>query len=288
MSRPALTVFVFLTLLGFLFSSARASDSQAATELDAAFAKLNATTYRKRESVQGLAKAGMAAPMITEVSGDRSYTVVEMQLPQFGSYRQEQVRIGTRSAVRATAPGLLKKLEDSKRSLTVNSARALLQQIVSAAAAVQTGGISTVSLLRNIATASLTIKSTAEARTLLDKAASYYGTWQVVKSDDSEEDEDMPAMAADNPTLADSSAMASGMFAVTRETVAGKNLIKYVRRPSIPGMDTTAAFYSVVFVDAKTGYPTSEEMYVNGQKIMVTEYFDFGADLKIETPDCLK
>jgi outer membrane lipoprotein-sorting protein len=72
---------------------------------------------------------------------------------------------------------------------------------------------------------------------------------------------------------------------VQKSVDAGGTLISYRRTP----LNLMAAgMYSILIVDAKTGYPVAEENFVNGQKIMRSEFFDVGAPIPIELPACLE
>jgi hypothetical protein len=52
----------------------------------------------------------------------------------------------------------------------------------------------------------------------------------------------------------------------------------------MPGTD----FYSVIIVNAQSGLPVAEESYLNGKRMMRSEFFDVGAPIVIEVPECLK
>lgn len=263
-----------------------ADELSPAAELDAALAKLHRATFRKREQMAGrIAAAAPQAPIVTEVSGNRQRVIVEMQLPQFGLLRQEQIKDGNRTAVRLIAPGLQAKLAEAKRNVTASSAKALLQQILSLAAATQTGGLSSLQLLREATSAGLNIKSTAQARAALDQAEKAFGVWQLAPVDP--EDADEPPTAEENHDSSEAFGGAPNLFTVTKETVRQGKFYRYTRKMSMAGMDT-GGFSSVVLVDAQTGYPVSEETIVRGERLMSAEYFDVGADISIELPDCLK
>jgi hypothetical protein len=66
----------------------------------------------------------------------------------------------------------------------------------------------------------------------------------------------------------------------------GKTAV-YTRRPSLdlPGGSN---FHGVVYVDLATGFPTAEENFINGERIMRTDYLDIGQPISIDLPDCLK
>lgn len=220
---------------------------------------------------------GPAAPIVTEHAGDRSRLVSDIRVPNFGAIKTERISIGSRAAVRTTAPALLSKLEEANRKLTVSTARNLLQQIVSVATAVQTGGMSTASWIKEAMRAATTIKSTAEARVALDRAAEGLRAWQLVVEED---DPELPPSPLDKADFDSDSGMR-----VEKQVDPSGATIRYRRIPTHP---MAAAFYSVLIVDAKTGYPVAEENFANGQRMMRTEYFDIGVPITIEVPDCLK
>jgi hypothetical protein len=263
-------------------------------EVEAALARLKGASYRKRDQVFGMmAASGMSPPMVTEVSGDRSRLVVEMKLPNLGSMRTEQITVGSRTAVRTSAPALQARLEEVKRHLTVSSARNVLQQIASIAMAVQTGGLSTVQLLMEVAQSAATIKSTAEARAALNRASAVFETWQLMKndadagsSDFSADTDDMPPGMPGNFAPPPGAGGFAAMKAEKKISPDGKTAI-YTRRPTmdIPG---AANFHGVVYVDLATGLPTAEENFINGERLMRTDYLDVGLPIHIEVPDCLK
>jgi hypothetical protein len=125
--------------------------------------------------------------------------------------------------------------------------------------------------------AAANVKTTAEARKALDAAIAGFETWQLVKED---EDSEMPTF----PAATDNDAM--GLMKAERLVATTDSLIRYRRTPAdtVPGVD----FYSVLTVDAKTGFPVAEENFMNGQRLMRSTYFDVGAKIEIEEPDCLK
>ena len=278
----SLCLFIFRlglisSLLALAPTAARAdanAGSAAASEAEAALSKLHATTYRQRDIMVGAfaRMAAAVAPMITEHAGDRTRLVSETSIPQFGSMRTERITVGTRAAVRITAPALLAKLEQAKGKLTVSAAKSLLQQIISAASAVQTGGLSAASWIAEATRAAMTIKTTAEARVALDRAMAGFQSWQPV-----EEDEDMPSIPPPPESSRDE-------MKVEKTTNASGTIISYRRTP-VEMMN--GGVYSVLLVDAKTGVPVAEDNYMNGQRIMRSEYFDVGAPIAIELPPCL-
>jgi hypothetical protein len=255
--------------------------ADAGDEMIAAYEKLRGSAYRKREIMSGFAGLGGTAATVTEHVGDRSRMVVETEVPSFGRIRQEQVTVGSRSAVLTHAPGITAKLEQMKRSLTVNSVRNLLQQIASVGAAASTGGLTSLQLLQTALSAAATAKSTAEARIALDRAAEAYRTWQVVPE---EEGEDFPALVSDGAGPA--AALAAGMLRVEKKVEADAQTIRYTSRPA--GVTAGGDMTTVLTVNAATGLPVSEEMFFNGQRMMRVEYFDHGAPIAIEVPDCLR
>ena len=260
-----------------LASIARAD---AAAEVTAALEKLHSTTYRQRDILPTMPNvpAGLMAPVVTEHASGRTRLVSEVKHPSVGVMRTERITVGERAAVRTRAPVLLAKLEETKRKLTVSTAKNLLQQIISAAAAVQTGGLSTASWIMEATRAATSLKTTADARVALDAAMAGFQGWQLVKED---EDSELPPMPAGMPMDSTGDRMAAEKLPASSQSV-----ISYRRTP----IDTVAGmnFYSVLTVDAKTGYPLAEENFVNGQRMMRSEYFDVGANIEIEIPDCLK
>lgn len=271
--RPLLFKIILLPLVP------SAALAEAASELDRAMERLQLTTYRKREHVDAMqAIRGATSNMVTECSGPIERLVFEIELPTIGRMRQERIKVGSRAAVRTIAPTLVGKIEEAKRKLTVGSARSLLQQLASAASALQTGGLSTASWIKEAVRAAATIKTTADARLALDRAANGFSTWQLVKD---EEEEDLPDLGPSPPA-----AFSNDGMTVERTPGPTSETIKYVRRPAmvIPG----AEFFSVVVVDARSGLPVAEENYFNGQRMTRTEYFDVGAPITIELPECLK
>jgi hypothetical protein len=271
-------VSVIVVLLPSVLPSAAHAEVDAASEVDAALAKLQQSSYRKREHIDAMKTAGLnAAPMITECVGELERLVFEIEVPTAGRIRTERIKIGSRSAVRTTAPVLVAKLEEMKRAVTVNSARNFLRQLASVASAMQTGGLSTANWIMEAVRAAATIKTTADARVALARAAEGFNSWQLVKSD---EDDDV---ASFGPAPAQNS---SEFMAVEKANGSQPGTVRYTRRPTIamPG----AEFFSVVIVDTKTGLPLAEENFINGQRMMRTEYFDVGAPISIELPECLK
>lgn len=252
-----------------------AGPTAAAIEAEAALEKLHATSYRQRDIMVGtFAAMGTAAgPVITEHAGDRTRLVSEMSIPNLGLMRTERITSGPRAAIRVTAPALLAKLELAKARLTVTAAKSLLQQIVSAASAVQSGGLSAAGWIAEATRAATSLKSTAEARVALDRAMAGLQSWQPVA-----EDEDMASLPSPPEGARD-------LMRVEKTINAAGTIISYRRTPleSMAG----AEFYSVLSVDAKTGFPVAEENYVNGQRVMRSEFLNIGAPIAIELPACL-
>jgi hypothetical protein len=251
-----------------------------AAEANAALDKLHRTPYRQRDvmpAMSNLASGLMTSP-ITEHAEGRTRVVSEIKHPSVGVIRTEQITIGSRTAVRTTAPVLLTKLQEAQRKLTVSSAKSLLRQIVSAASAVQTGGLSAASWIAEATRAAATIKSTAEGRLALERAMEGFRTWQLLEDD---EDADMP-----DPLVSMNSDAAQDRMTVTIIFEKSGSVARYRRSPidTVPGMD----FHSVLTVDTDTGYPVAEENYMNGQLMMRSEFFDVGLPIQIEIPDCLK
>jgi hypothetical protein len=268
---PTVTLIL---LLSWLVSSARAD---AATELDDALAKLKQTTHRKRDRID--LPAGVTIklpPVVTEYAGEAERMIFDVELPSIGQLKVERITVDSRSATRTISPALVAKFSEMNRKITVSSAKNLLQQIVSAAAAVQTGGLSTTRWIMEAARAVATIKTTADARSALQRAAASFDSWQLVESED---DEDIPQYAG---AAAED---VSAFMAVTREA-GGAGTVRYVRRPTMtmPG----AEFYSVIIVNSQSGLPVAEESYLNGKRMMRSEFFDVGAPIVIEVPECLK
>ena len=254
---------------------AKASDDVTpAAEAAAALKKLHGTTYRQRDVVTGpFAGPGAVIPaMITEHAGDRTRLLSEMSVPNFGSMKTEQITVGSRAAVRTTAPELLAKLEQAKTKLTVSAAKSLLQQIVSAAYVVQSGGMSAASWIAEAARAAMTLKTTADARVALDRAMAGFQSWQLVV-----EDEDLASLPAPPEGYEDE-------MNVEKMPDGSGTIIGYRRTPVGP---MVAGVYSVLFVDAKTGFPVAEENFVNGQRMMRSEFFDIGNPITIELPAVL-
>lgn len=288
---PRLLLFIALAL-SYLPRSAFAAED-VATEVDAALAKLDGASYRKRDEMSGMMArgSGLGMKMVTEVAGDRSRLLVEMQLPQFGKMTTEQIKIGNRTAVRTSAPGMTAKLEAAKRDMTLQSAKNLMRQVVQVAMAIQTGGLSTAQMIMEAANAALTAKTTAEARKMLDRVLSSFDSWKEMKPESEEDEAETRAAMAEAgytpPPAGTPSGMGSDFMDVTKKLSADGKTAQYTRRPKMK-MPAGADFYSIVYVDTSNGVPTAEENFVNGQRVMRTEYFDFGAKIVIETPDCLK
>jgi hypothetical protein len=259
--------------------------AEPADEVAAAFAKLHETTYRKRDHLDitvPLPSQVKLPPVVTECAGGLERIVYEMEMPGIGKISTTQVRAGDRSAVKIVAPGLTAKFAAMQHKLTVNAAKSLLSQIVSIATAVQTGGLSTATWVREAMRAAGTITTTAQARVALDAALKNFDRWQVVPKDVDENDES--GGAATYPDIPADDAEMYGSVEKTKDAAAGT--VKYTRRPSmaVPGADLT----NIVVVDAASGVPVSEENYLNGKRVMRTEYFDIGVPLTIEVPECLK
>ena len=249
-------------------------DVTPAAEAAAALKKLHRTTYRQRDVVTG-SFAGMSAAIpatITEHAGDRTRLLSEMSVPNFGTMKTERITLGSRSAVRTTAPGLLAKLEKTKTQLTVSAAKSLLQQIVSAAYVVQTGGLSAANWIAEASRAATTLKTTADAHVALNRAMEGFQSWQLAV-----EDEDLASLPAPPDGYEDE-------MNVEKTSNASGTLISYRRTP-VGSM--AEGFYSVLYVDAETGFPVAEENFVNGQRIMRSEFFDIGAPITIELPAVL-
>ena len=255
--------------------SAGSSDNLTpAAEVAAALKKLHANSYRQRDIVMGpYASMGAAIPpTVTEHSGDRTRFVSEISVPNLGIMRTERVTVGPKAAVRTTAPALLAKLEQTKSRLTVSAAKSLLQQIISAASAVQTGGLSAASWIAEASRAAMTLKSTAEARVALDRAMAGFESWQLVV-----EEEDLASLPMPPDGLEEE-------MNVERTATGSGTLVSYRRTPVGP---MAGGFYTVLFVDPKSGFPVAEENFVNGQRMMRSEFFDLGAAITIELPPCL-
>ena len=81
MPRVNLISFFVVLVLVLGFVRGFAAETNAAAQLVTAIAKLQATSDRKRDQLQGVAsKARMTAPMVAEYSGDRCRIVREMYL----------------------------------------------------------------------------------------------------------------------------------------------------------------------------------------------------------------
>ncbi|HEU5078853.1 MAG TPA: hypothetical protein VFT72_06550 [Opitutaceae bacterium] len=257
-------------------------------EVDAAIAKLDGATYRKRDQMFGMAAVGSAGmAMVTEVSGNRSRLVMEMDLPQMGKMTQEQVKIGDRTAIRVSAPGLVAKIDAAKRDLTMSSAKNLFRQITQIAMAMQTGGLSTAQLVMQAVQAAATAKSTAEAHAALNRVSKAFNSWTVMKPDSEADAETAEAMAAAGYPAPMAGASASSMMKVEKKLSTDGKTAQFTRRPTM-AMPAGSDFYSIVYVDTATGLPTAEENFINGQRLMRTDYMDFGAPITIDIPDCLK
>lgn len=280
-SLPRLTILLFAAA-ALLPLRSRA---EPADEVAAAFAKLHETTYRKRDSTDvamPLPSQVKLPPMITECADGMERVVYEMEAPGLGKISTTQIRVGDRTAVKIVAPGLTAKMAGMRQKMTVNAAKSLLGQIVSIAMAVQTGGLSTAAWVQEAIRAAATITTTAQARVALDSALKNFDTWQLVPKDKGEEEE-----SGDTPAYPDIPANDADLYgSVEKSAGAQAGTVRYIRRPSmtVPGADMT----NVVVVDTASGVPVSEENYMNGKRIMRTEYFDVGAPLAIEVPECLR
>jgi hypothetical protein len=118
----------------------------------------------------------------------------------------------------------------------------------------------------------MTLKSTAEARVALDRAMAGFQSWQLVV-----EDEDLASF----PTPPEGFEQEMKV----EKTLNASGIISYRRTPVGP---LAAGFCSVLFVNAKTGFPVAEENFVNGQRVMRSEFFDIGTSISIELPSCLE
>lgn len=280
-SLPRLTILLFAAA-ALLPLRSRA---EPADEVAAAFAKLHETTYRKRDSTDvamPLPSQVKLPPMITECADGMERVVYEMEAPGLGKISTTQIRVGDRTAVKIVAPGLTAKMAGMRQKMTVNAAKSLLGQIVSIAMAVQTGGLSTAAWVQEAIRAAATITTTAQARVALDSALKNFDTWQLVPKDKGEEEE-----SGDTPAYPDIPANDADLYgSVEKSAGAQAGTVRYTRRPSmtVPGADMT----NIVVVDTASGVPVSEENYMNGKRIMRTEYFDVGAPLAIEVPECLR
>jgi hypothetical protein len=254
--------------------------ADAAEEVQAALLKLQSTTYRQRDEVGVMASipGALVAPTVTEHAQGRTRLVSEIKHPSFGTIRTERITVGSQAAVRTIAPALLTKLEQAKRKLTVSSAKSLLQQIISAASAAQTGGLSAASWIVEATRAATTLKTTADARVALDRAMEGFQSWQRVEED---LDTDIPQPLGTERFGSDRDVMKAEKI-----TTSSGGVISYRRKPTdtMPGMD----FYTVLHVDATTGLPVAEENFMNGQRLMRSEFYDVGAAIEIEIPECLR
>jgi hypothetical protein len=274
----------FCTLAGWLalfaasWSAAVESRVSPEEEAEAALRKLHGTAYRQRDIVTGPFAALNAAmpPTVTEHAGDRTRLVSEISVPGHGTMRTERITVGSRAAVRTTAPALLARMEKMKTKLTVSAAKGLLQQIVSAASAVQTGGLSAASWISDALVAAKTLKSTAEARVALDRAMAGFQSWQLVVEDAAEDG--LAALPSPPDGFQEE-------MTVEKQLTGAGVLTSYRRTPVGP---MAGNLYSILFVDAKTGLPVAEENFMNGQRIMRSEFFDVGAAITIELPLCFE
>ncbi|HUQ69761.1 MAG TPA: hypothetical protein VM165_09575 [Planctomycetaceae bacterium] len=268
-----------LLLIGVLvvFLVAAQARADAAAEVCDALGKLHRTSYRQRDYVAGMYSGlgGAVSPVVYEHVGDRTRLVSEINLPSLGVIRTERITVGSRATVRTTAPGLLAKLEESRRRMTVSSAKSLLQQIAAAASAVQTGGLTTASWIAEASRAALTVKSTADARAALDRAIAGFQSWQPVAE---EGDETVPPSGLSASSVTDH-------IIVEKTSAPSGSRITY---RCTPADAPSAGVYSTLIVDTKTGYPVAEEQFVGGQRMMRTEYYDFGSPIIIEVPESLR
>jgi hypothetical protein len=254
--------------------------ADAGEEVQAALQKLQGTTYRQRDEVGVMASisGALVSATVTEHAQGRTRLVSEIKHPSFGTIRTERITVGSQAAVRTIAPALLTKLEQAKRKLTVSSAKSLLQQIISVASAAQTGGLSAASWIMEATRAATTLKTTADARVALDRAIEGFQSWQRVEE---EPDTEFPQPLGNEGFASDRDAMGAEKI-----TPSVRGVISYRRTPTdtMPGMD----FYTLLHVDATSGLPVAEENFMNGQRLMRSEFYDVGASIEIEIPDCLQ
>lgn len=261
------------------FAAVVSPPADPAAEVRVAYERLHAQPYRKREITLMTLPTGRPKgaqnlpPVVTEVVGDRTRMVFEMSVPQHGQLRTEQVTVSDRRATRTIAPGILAMIEKTRRRVTVNATRSILQQAISILTAVQTGGLSTHSAISNLVNAAATLKTTADARRALDQAAAAFGEWQLVPENGDEED---------LPTFDDSADMIVEF--VGEETLNGRAMRSFRRRPE---QDFGMGMEERLLIDAATGLPAAEEMHMGGRPMVRVEYFDIGADITIELPAVL-
>ena len=282
--RPlVLLAAVATAALPAVHASAPAGGREAETPaaiVEAAYARLSAQPHRKRERMLGpMAAVPGLKPFVTDIVGENTRQVFEYDLPGMGKLRVERVTAGTRAAVRTIAPGVVARLAKAKRDATVQSARSLLNQVFSAVAAVQTGGLSAAGEVQAILNAAATLKGAADARRLLGEAEKAFDAWQPVEQDD-EEDFPMPMVPG---------GAHGGMVVKDAGPVKTKHgpAHRYTRQAPdlIPGMPKVV---ETILIDDATGLPLSEETSMDGQPMMRVEYFDVGAEIVIEVPDCLR
>lgn len=256
-----------------------ATAGSAQEEVAAAYARLASLPHRRRETmVEPMAAMGGMKPVTTDVVGNRTRQVFEIDLPRFGRMRSERIAIDDRMAVRTTAPEILALIEKTRAKATAQSVRSLLQQLLSVAAAIQTGGLSTVETIQQAVNAAATIKSAADARRVLDQAAAAFNDWQRVPPPEAADDE----FGAFDPSSVPMKITALGMRQTSRGAVR-----QYTRRPA-GDFGLAPMVVETLSLDAATGLPVAEETSMNGQVMMRVDYFDIGADITIEVPDCLR
>jgi hypothetical protein len=270
----SLSLTLGCAILGASVPARAAAASVPAAEVADALARLHATSYRQRDIMTGsFVPVGVVlVPTVTEHVGGRTRLISEIAVPSLGTIRTEKITVGKQSAVRTTAPALVAKLEQTKSTLSVSAAKNLLQQIISAASAVQTGGLSTASWIAEASRAAVTLKTTADARAALDRALAGFQSWQRVT-----EDEDGLPDGPDPDELTDD-------MTVEKKLNAAATQIIYRR---VPAAAASMGVSSVLFVDVKTGLPVAEEHFVGGQRMMRSEFFDLGAPINIESPAVL-
>jgi uncharacterized OB-fold protein len=79
-------------------------------------------------------------PVVTDVVGDRTRLVHEVEVPRFGRLRTEIVTVNGRSAARIEAPEIVALIEKTRARATVQGVRSLLNQLLAVAAAVRVPG----------------------------------------------------------------------------------------------------------------------------------------------------
>lgn len=271
------TIFPFLAVSTVaLFTWPSSVQADPGQELALAYEKLHASSYRKREIMSGAAALGAATPVVTEHVADRSRMVVKTEVPSYGRIYQERVTVGSRAAVRTVAPGVASTLGQTKRRLTANSAMALLHHATSAGAALSGGGSSRAGLIGSVVGAAAVVSSTAQAQHTLDNASDAYSTWQLVPEEEERTADEI------RPEARLEAALAAGTVQVEKSVARNKKTITYTSRSDDGGVVT------VVTVNAKSGLPASEEIFLNQQRMARVEYFDYGAPITIEVPECLQ